>query len=345
MGILFARAGDPLRRVLPGGAVAAAGAADPVRGLRGLAAAMAVRRACSTRQLAYWRRQLAGVPGAPRAADRPSAAGGRSPPRRDRALRAAGRAGARRSRALARRRGRDALHDPARRLHGAPRPLRGAGRRRRRHRRSPNRTRREIEGLIGFFVNTLVLRTISSGDAGLRAARRPGARDRARRLRAPGPAVRAAGRGAAAGAEPEPQPAVPGDVRATRTSRAPKRRCAASTLSPPEEGKVAGGTAKFDLVPLPLRRRRPSHRSARIQHASFSTAAIDAAPAALFRASPRGSRRRPGSAGRRPAAARRGGAAPALHDGTTPPRPGPPRRASSELFAGARAPRTRTPPR
>ena len=94
-------------------------------------------------------------------------------------------------------------------LHGAPRRLR---------RRSSRATSgqddvvgrhagrrpqpREIEGLIGFFVNTLVAARRPGGIADLPRAARPGARDGARRLCAPGPPVRAAGRGAAPGAEP-----------------------------------------------------------------------------------------------------------------------------------------------
>ncbi len=68
------------------------------------------------------------------------------------------------------------------------------------------RTRVETEGLIGFFVNTLVLRGDLSGEPDLPRAARPGARDGARRLRAPGRAVREAGRGAAAGAQPRHTP-------------------------------------------------------------------------------------------------------------------------------------------
>ena len=57
-------------------------------------------------------------------------------------------------------------------------------------------TAREIEGLIGFFVNTLVLRADLAGDPTFARAAGPGARGGAGRLRAPGRAVRAAGRGA-----------------------------------------------------------------------------------------------------------------------------------------------------
>ena len=100
-------------------------------------------------------------------------------------------------------RGRDAVHDAARgfqallgALHAGRTDVVG------RARRSPDRSRAEIEGLIGFFVNTLVLRTDLVGRPDLPRAAAAGARDGAGRLRAPGPAVRAAGRGAAAGARP-----------------------------------------------------------------------------------------------------------------------------------------------
>ena len=64
-----------------------------------------------------------------------------------------------------------------------------------------SRTRRETEGLIGFFVNTLVAaRRPRGASPALRGAPGAGTGGRRSRLRAPGPAVRAAGGGAAAGA-------------------------------------------------------------------------------------------------------------------------------------------------
>ncbi len=81
------------------------------------------------------------------------------------------------------------------------------------------RTRAEIEGLIGFFVNTLVLRADLSGEPTFGGAARPGARDGAGGLRAPGRAVRAAGRRAGARAEPRAHAALPGDVRAAERRR------------------------------------------------------------------------------------------------------------------------------
>ncbi len=74
------------------------------------------------------------------------------------------------------------------------------------------RSRPELEGLIGMFINTLVLRADLAGEPAFGELLGRDARDRPRRLRPPGPAVREAGRGAAAGAEPRPLAAVPGAV-------------------------------------------------------------------------------------------------------------------------------------
>ena len=114
-------------------------------------------------------------------------------------------------------------------------------------RRSPAAPGAEIEGLIGFFVNTLVLRAAtSSGDPTFaRAAAAGCARGDARRLRAPGAAVRAAGRGAGAGAQPAPLAALPGDARPAE--RAARRRLALPGLAVRAAGRCRGRTAKFDL--------------------------------------------------------------------------------------------------
>ena len=60
----------------------------------------------------------------------------------------------------------------------------------------------EIEPMLGFFLTQLVFCDRPVGRSDFRELLAPGARGGARRLRAPGPAVRQAGRGPAAGARP-----------------------------------------------------------------------------------------------------------------------------------------------
>ena len=147
------------RRSRRGPAVAAAGAAGPVRRLRGLAARAGSRARRCDAQLAYWRERLAGAPARARAADRPAAAAGRRRSRRrDSRCRRSPAAAARRLRRSPRDDGRHAVHDRCSRPSGAAPPLRRPGRPAASARRSPTATAAEIEGLIGFFVNTLVLR-------------------------------------------------------------------------------------------------------------------------------------------------------------------------------------------
>ena len=75
-----------------------------------------------------------------------------------------------------------------------------------------NRTDEALEPLIGFFVNTLALRANRGGQSELRRAAGARAEGGARRLRAPGGAVRATGRGAWRRARSGSVGAVSGDV-------------------------------------------------------------------------------------------------------------------------------------
>ena len=212
------------RRSRAGRRVAAAGAAGAVRGLRGVAARAGCRARCwsgSSRTGGSGWRARPRCWSCPRTARarrcRRTAGATRARSRCPRSCGAAAGAGAAR--------GRDAVHDAAGRASRCCWRATRAGRRGRRHARSPGRTRAEMEGLIGFFVNTLVLRTDLSGDPTLPRAAGAGAGDDAGRVRAPGPAVRAAGGGAAAGARPEPHAAVPGDVRAAERAGAASCGC------------------------------------------------------------------------------------------------------------------------
>ena len=189
-------------RFAAGRAVAAGGAAGAVRGLRGVAARWLTDAAAGAADSPTGRSSCGRAPAALELPlDRPRPAV-QSTAGRDRPVRLSRRAAGGADGAVASRGG-DAVHDAAGGVRGAAAPLDGPGRRRGRARPSPGATRSEMEGLIGFFVNTLVLRT--------RPDRRP---DRSRELlgrvrrrdagglRAPGRAVRAAGRGAVAGARP-----------------------------------------------------------------------------------------------------------------------------------------------
>ena len=142
-----------------------------------------------------------GAAAAAGAAHRPAAAGGAELPRRRRGRCALPAELVRqRSQALGRREGATLFMMLLAGFQAAAGALSAARTTSRSARPIAGRNRAEIEGLIGFFVNTLVLRGDLSGEPTLPRAARPGARDRAGRLRAPGPAVREAGRGAGAGA-------------------------------------------------------------------------------------------------------------------------------------------------
>ena len=140
------------------GAPRPAAAAAPVRRLRRLAARLAARPSAGDGQLAYWREQLAELPhrwSCP--TDRPRPAGARRTTARcsSSAARRPLTAGCGSSAAA---RGATPVHDAARGLPGAARPLDRPGGRRGRHRRSRAATAPSWSGLVGFFVNTLVLR-------------------------------------------------------------------------------------------------------------------------------------------------------------------------------------------
>ena len=174
-----ARAGGALRGVRRGPALAAARAAAPVRGLRGLAA-RAGSRARS------WRRS------SPTGA---SSSTGAPPcwscPRTGRAPRCSRTAGAHAAAAACPRRSSQALEALGQRegatlfmvlLAGFQALLRATPARTDIVVGTPiaGRTHAEIEGLIGFFVNTLVLRTTSRGDPTVPRAAGARARDGAR---------------------------------------------------------------------------------------------------------------------------------------------------------------------
>ncbi len=190
-----------------------------------------------------------------------------------------------------------------------------------------NRTRREVEGLIGFFVNTLVVRTDLSGT--------PGFAQLVGRVRETALASYAH--------QDLPFERLVEELQPERDlSRNPliqvmfgyqnfpraEAEVRGLTLSLPEEGKVAGGTAKFDLTLFLFEDGDRLPGSARIQQRDLR-GGHDAAPAALFREPPRRGRRRPGRR-RSPScrcSARRSGTSSST-SGTTPPRPTPPTRAS-----------------
>ncbi len=161
------------------------------------------------RLLAAAARRPAAAPGA---AHRPAAAGGAELPRRHAAGAAAGRAHPA-GRGPGPARGGDALHGAARRLPGPAGALQRTGRPRGGHprrRTQPDRDRR-ADRVLRQHPGAA---RRSGGSSHLPRAARPGTRDRAGRLSAPGRAVRKAGRGARAGEEPRPGAFVPGDARA-----------------------------------------------------------------------------------------------------------------------------------
>ncbi len=141
--------------------------------------------------------------------------------------------------------------------------------------------RGETEGLIGFFVNTLVLRD------GPRRATRPSAscsarvrEARAGRLRAPGPALRAAGRGAGARARPGAHAALPGRL------RPPERGRREAGAARPGDGPAAGARGDREVRPhAGAARTGPTGSTGAVEYsADLFDRRHGAAPAAALRA-------------------------------------------------------------
>ena len=203
----------PLSGPARGAALAAAGAAAPVRGLRRLAAGLppgpGSRRAA--RLLAAAAPGRAGAVAAPH---RPAAAGGAALPRRQRAAGAAAGAGSGPAPPLPGR-GRHPVHG------GGGGLLRPAGAAVRRGRPDGGHPRRGAQAGRAGRSDRAVHQLPRAAPAAARRSRPAraagrGARHRAWRLRPPGPAVRQAGGGAGAGAQPQPDAAVPDPARAGR---------------------------------------------------------------------------------------------------------------------------------
>ncbi len=239
------------RGALPRGArrrrLAAPRAGGPVRRLRRLAARLAAGRGAlpPARLLARAARRRRRA----RPADRPPPPAGAELPRRHPHAPHRRGDGARPPGAGAGPRGHP-VHGPARRGPHPPRPLRGAGGRRRRlaDRQPHARRGRAADRLLRQQPGAA---RRPGGRPALRRAGRPRPALGARRLRAPGPAVRAPGRGAAAGAAAGPQPALPGHARGAE--RAARRR------RPPRPPLRA---ARLPLPRHPLRPRAALHRGA-----------------------------------------------------------------------------------
>ncbi len=251
MGVLVRELARALRRALRGRAVAAAGAAGPVRRLRGLAARLAAgERLCAgqTRLLARASGRRAAVAGA---AHRPAAAGGADLPRRGGVATALRRSCRRACAALGPAGGRDAVHDPAggvrrcccRACSGQDDVARGLA-----DRRPQPAGDRGADRLLPQHARAA--RPTCRAIPTFRELLGAGAGGHAGRLRAPGPAVREAGRGAAARARPLAHAAVPGLPQHAERSRRASSGCRAWSCG---EGSAGSAPSKFDLTLYPPR--------------------------------------------------------------------------------------------
>ena len=159
-----------------------------------------------------------------------------------------------------------------------------------------NRHHDETEGLIGFFVNTLVLRADLAPGGELPRAAAPGARDEPRRLRAPGPPLREAGRRAAAGRDLSRPPLFQVAL-AVQNAPLPAGR-------PGRRAADGGGDRRRGRQVRPLLRLHRSRRTAGLAGTlQYATDLFDAAdrgaPGRPARPPARGGGRRPRSAARR----------------------------------------------
>ncbi|OEZ49230.1 hypothetical protein DUGA6_62990 [Duganella sp. HH105] len=204
-----AGSGGAVRGVCGAAAVAAAGTADPVRGLRALAAPVAQRRSAAAAV------ELLAAAAGRRAdpvdvADGPSASCAAKPSRRGAGLRGVGghHGGAQHAEPAG---AKHLVHDADGGVQCAAVALRGPGRHLHRH------ADRQPQPRGDGRADRLLRQHAGAAHAGrwwrgLPAAARPGAGEHARCVRAPGRAVRAAGGSAQAGTPCEPFAAVPGDA-------------------------------------------------------------------------------------------------------------------------------------
>ena len=188
-------------------------------------------------------------------------------------------------------RGRDAVHDAAGGLPGAARTATPGRTTSWSARRSPAAPAPRLEGLIGFFVNTLVLRADLSGDPTFRELLARVRGPCARRLRPPGPAVRAAGRGARSRrATCRRNPLFQVMFALQNTPRGAAGACPASTCSRSSRSTAAPRSSTSTLSPDRERRRARRHASS--TRPTCSTRPRSSGWRGHFRDAARGHRRR-----------------------------------------------------